>query len=264
MRARVQYISSATLFAVTLIFGLTMGIPDSRADKDCDICPEMVSVPGGTYTMGGGVYGYEKPAHRVSIQSFSIGKFEVTFAQYDACVSAGRCSHKPSDFNWGRGNRPVINVSWHDAKAYVRWLSQKTGKGYRLPSDAEWEYAARAGTQTKYSWGDDPDSNKANCKGCGGRWNGKSTAPVGSFPANRFGLHDMHGNVWEWVQDCWNFNYSNGPSDQRARTSGDCSKRVVRGGGRGDSPGDVVSTMRHQSKSGTRDLAYGFRVARTP
>ena len=131
---------------------------------------------------------------------------------------------------WGRGNRPAIDVSWHEAQAYVAWLSEKTGKRCRLLSESEWEYAARAGAATRYSWGDGIGRNRANCSGCGSRWDDRQTAPVGSFAANGFGLHDMHGNVWEWVADCWNGSYAGAPSDGSARESGNCSRRVLRGG----------------------------------
>ena len=208
-----------------------------RAFRDCLDCPEMVVVPAGSLMMGSppgeeGRSSDESPRHRVTIaRPFAVGKYEVTFAEWDACVSAGGCGgHRPGDLDWGRGSRPVINVNWKDAKAYVRWLSDKTGKQYRLMSEAEWEYAARGGTTTRYSWGDDIGRNRANCEGCGSRWDDKLTAPVGSFPANVFSLHDMHGNVWEWVEDCWNGNYRGAPSDGNAWMDGDCDIRVLRGG----------------------------------
>ena len=131
---------------------------------------------------------------------------------------------------WGRGRRPVINVSWEDAVAYTKWLSGQTGERCRLPSEAEWEYAARAGSVTKYSWGNEIGSNQANCDVCGSQWDGKQTAPVGSFDPNGWGLHDLHGNVWEWVQDCWNGSYQGAPTNGSAWESGDCSRRVLRGG----------------------------------
>ena len=134
------------------------------------------------------------------------------------------------DRGWGRGNRPVINVSWKDAQSYVRWLSQRTGHRYSLPSESEWEYVARAGTDTRYSWGDEIGRNRANCDGCGSRWDDEQTAPVGSFSPNAWGVHDMHGNVWEWVEDCWNDSYVGAPSDGSAWESGECGYRVLRGG----------------------------------
>ena len=207
-----------------------------RKFRDCASCPEMVVIPGGTFTQGSpaseeGRYSDEGPQRRVSVRPFALGVTEVTFAQWDACVSSGGCSHRPVDAGWGRGSRPVINVSWNDAKAYIAWLNRKVeGRPYRLPSESEWEYAARAGTQTRYSWGDGVGRNRANCDGCGSRWDGESTAPVGSFSPNRFGLHDMHGNVREWVEDCWNGSYSGAPRNGSAWRSGDCSRAVLRGG----------------------------------
>ena len=132
----------------------------------------------------------------------------------------------------------MINVSWEDAQSYVTWLSRETGESYRLPSESEWEYAARAGTATKYSWGNEIGVNRANCDGCGSRWDNQRTAPVGSFAPNGFGLYDMHGNVWEWVEDCWNGSYAGAPSDGGAWRSGDCAKRVLRGGSWGGNPRD--------------------------
>ena len=138
----------------------------------------------------------------------------------DACVADGGCNgYKPSDYNEGRGRRPVYNVSWGDAQAYVQWLGRKSGKAYRLLTESEWEYVARAGTTTQYSWGDEVGSNRANCDGCGSQWDKKEAAPVGSFAANGFGLYDVHGNVWEWVEDCKQYNYVGAPADGSARGS---------------------------------------------
>ena len=154
------------------------------------------------------------PRHRVTIaRPFSVGVHEVTFAQWDACRRAGGCSHNPDGQGWGRGTRPVVDVSWHDAQQYVRWLSGKTGARYRLLSESEWEYVARAGTTTRYWWGGAIARSRANCDGCGSRWDGRQTAPVGTFRPNAFGLHDVHGNVWEWVQDCERGSYSGAPSN---------------------------------------------------
>ena len=164
---------------------------------------------------------------------------------------------------WGRGRRPVINVSWDDAVAYTKWLSEQTSKRYRLPSEAEWEYAARAGTTTKYSWGKKIGRNRANCDGCGSQWDNKKTGPVGSFPANAWGLHDMHGNVWEWVQDCWNDSYRGAPTDGSAWEGGDCSRRVMRGCSWSFSPGFLRATNRGLFTTGDRGVSIGFRIART-
>ena len=241
-----------------------------RVFRDCPECPEMVVVQAGSFLMGSpsheaGRGNDEGPRHRVTIaRPFAVGKYEVTFAEWDACVADGGCGgHRPGDEGWGRGRRPVINVSWDDAKAYVRWLNRKTGKQYRLPSEAEWEYAARAGTTTRYNWGDDIGRNRANCNGCGSRWDRKQTGPVGSFRANVFGLHDVHGNVREWVEDCWKGSYEGAPSDGSARTGGDCGSRVLRGGSWIRLPRFLRSASRLRYRAGNRNNISGFRVART-
>ena len=193
--------------------------------------PEMVTIPAGSFQMGAdyAFYDYVQPIHTVWIRSFALSKYEITFEEYDAFTDATD-RERTDDAGWGRGQRPVINISWHDAVAYTQWLSSQTGESYRLPSEAEWEYATRAGTTTMYSWGKDIGRNRANCDGCGSQWDAEKTAPVGSFSANRWGLHDVHGNVAEWVQDCWNWNYKGAPPDGSAWESGDCDERVVRGG----------------------------------
>ena len=237
--------------------------------RDCPDCPEMVAIPAGTFTMGSPATearrgDIEGPQHRVTIaKPFALGKYEVTFAEWDACTAAGGCAHRPGDQGWGRGRRPVIDVSWDDAKAYVAWLSRKTGKTYRLPSEAEWEYAARAGTPTRYSWGDEIGSNRANCRGCGSQWDWKQTAPVGSFAPNHMGLHDMHGNVWELVEDCWNGSYNGAPSDGRAWLTGLCRARALRGGSWTDDPGFLRSAYRVGHPTMLPDDGIGFRLART-
>ena len=232
--------------------------------------PEMVVIPAGRFRMGclsndDACFSDEKPDHEVTIaRAFALGVREVTFAQWDACVEGGGCGgHRPEDEGWGRGDRPVINVSWEDAQSYVTWLSRETGESYRLPSESEWEYAARAGTATKYSWGNEIGVNRANCDGCGSRWDNQRTAPVGSFAPNGFGLYDMHGNVWEWVEDCWNGSYAGAPSDGGAWRSGDCAKRVLRGGSWGGNPRDLRAAGRFRSSAGIRFISLGFRVART-
>ncbi len=236
--------------------------------RDCARCPEMVVVPAGRFRMAVGYRG----AHVVTIGSpFAVGRYEVTFAEWEACVAAGGCTHNPDDKGWGRGSRPVINVSWDDAQEYVRWLSRKTGKSYRLLSEAEWEYVARAGTTTKYWWGNEADHSYANygkdecCEGMAAgkdRW--VNTAPVGSFEANAFGLFDTAGNVYEWVEDCWNDGYKGAPNDGSARASGDCSSRVVRGGAWFHSPRYLHSAVRFRFDPGDRiSGSGGLRVVRT-
>ncbi len=228
--------------------------------------PEMKCIPPGKFLMSSNDGDSdEQPVHEIIIgYAFEIGKYEVTFDQYDAFANAtGR--ELPSDNGWGRGRQPVINVSWNDAQAYAQWLSKQTGKKYRLPSEAEWEYAARAGTQTRYWWGDDIGQNNANCNGCGSQWDGQQTAPVGSFRPNAFGLYDTAGNVWEWTQDCWHGNYDNAPVDGSAwleKDGGNCGMRVVRGGSWGGRPRDLRSAFRVRNIT---DVAYnyrGFRIAR--
>jgi formylglycine-generating enzyme required for sulfatase activity len=235
---------------------------------ECADCPEMVVVPAGEFMMGSpkdeeGHRSFEEPQHKVSIkQRFAVSRFEVTFEEWDACVTLGGCAYSPSDQGWGRGTRPVINVNWDDAQQYVAWLSKRTGKSYRLLSEAEWEYAARAGSDKAYSWGDEIGS--ANCNGCGSQWDFKQTAPVGSFAANAFGLHDMHGNVWEWTQDCIHNNYSGAPEDGSAWTAGgDCAGRVVRGGSWFVDPQLLRSASRIRVTSDVRGNSLGFRVGRT-
>jgi len=243
--------------------------PPGRHFKDCEDCPVLVVIPVGSFDMGSpdqeiGRHSNEGPVHRVTHpKPFALGRFEVTFAEYDQCVSEGGCGHRPNDEGWGRGNRPAINVSWDDAQAYVQWLSGKTGKLYRLPSEAEWEYAVRAGSSERYPWGDEIGGNRANCGGCGSEWDRKQTAPVRSFAANRFGLHDTVGNVWEWVEDCWNESYGGAPADGSAWRTGDCGRRVVRGGSWFDFPEIVRSAVRSGIVTVVRDNGLGFRVART-
>ncbi len=226
---------------------------------------EMVSIPAGKFRMGrrkGRGDSDEKPVHSVTVPAFKLGKHEVTFAQWDACVTDGGCDgYTPGDEGWGRGNRPVINVSWDDVQSYIDWLNEKTGGNFRLPTEAEWEYAARAGTTTRFSWGNDIGSNQANCfnADCGDSWD--TTAPVGSFPANAWGLHDMHGNVLEWVQDCWNDSYKGAPKDGSAWTSGDCGQRVLRGGSWSYTARALRSAARYWDDRSYRGDTIGFRLA---
>ena len=237
--------------------------------RDCEECPELVVVPGGTYRMGSPLReedrdSGESPAHDVTVRRpFAVGMHEVTFAEWDVCGREGGCSHDPPDQGWGRRNRPVINVSWEDAQEFVGWLSGKTGERYRLLSESEWEYAARGGTTTRYHWGDRVGRHAANCAGCGSRWDGTGTSPAGSFSPNPFELYDMHGNVWEWVEDCWHEDYVGAPSDGGAWTSGgDCGRRVLRGGSFFTSPALLRSAYRSHDPSGIRHRLIGFRVAR--
>ncbi len=260
-----------SVLTILLAFGC-IGLPSAAIAqeplttfKDCDVCPEMVVIPAGSFMMGSNDFNEEKPIHRVTIRKpFAVGKYAVTFREWDACTADGGCKgYRPHDEGWGRGDRPVINVNWKDAQAYLRWLSRKSGAEYRLLSEAEWEYAARAGTTTRYYWGDKLGSGNANCRVCGSQWDAKQTAPVGSFRANAFGLYDVLGNVWEWVEDCYHSSYTGAPSDGGAWTSGDCSERVLRGGTWASPPWYVRSTFRRRGRPEHRVEFRGIRVART-
>ena len=232
--------------------------------------PLMVVVPAGSFRMGclndgGGCYLDQRPVHTVDIASFAISRYEITFEQWDACVAAGACGgYRPVDRGWGRGSRPVIRLKWNDAQAYVSWLSQQTGRQYRLPSESEWEYAARAGTETTYHWGNAAGNNRANCDGCGSEWDGAQTAPVGSFAPNPWGLYDVHGNVWEWTEDCKGTeSYAGAPTDGSAWLTPPCSMRILRGGG-WDSHADFCrASYRGSGDVGLGTDVMGLRVVRT-
>ncbi len=231
--------------------------------------PAMVNIPAGRFWMGSPdrdnqAQTDEKPAHQVTLKAFMIGRYEVSFEEYDQfAASTGR--PLPDDAGWGRGKQPVIYVSWDDAVAYAAWLSGKTGKNYRLPTEAEWEYAARGGTSSRYWWGEDIGQGHANCNGCGSQWDNKQTAPVGSFPANPFGLFDTAGNVWEWVQDCFHPNYLAAPvagnSAWQTEQSGDCTRRGIRGGSWYFDPDNLRSAFRSRYITDYRLSNLGFRLA---
>jgi formylglycine-generating enzyme required for sulfatase activity len=246
--------------------------------RDCesDACPWLIALPAGSFMMGSPATEPERekdegPQHRVQLKAFAVGQYEVTFAQWDACVAAGGCTTKPADEGWGRGQRPVINVSWNDAQQYVKWLSGKTGQIYRLLSEAEWEYAARAGTTTPFAFGDRISTDQANFNG-NFTYNGSAkgeyrqkTLPVGSLAANAWKLHDVHGNVVEWVQDCWHSDYSGAPADGSPWTTG-CAedRRVLRGGGWDFDPRSTRSAIRNgYGAPDIRGNSTGFRLART-
>jgi formylglycine-generating enzyme required for sulfatase activity len=230
--------------------------------RDCPDCEELVVVPAGEFDMGSTQSPSEGPVHHVVIgKAFAIGRKEVTFAEWDQCVAAGPCKFSPGDQGWGRGDRPVIDVSWDDAKDFIEWLSKKTGQSYRLPTEAEWEYAARAGSATPYWWGKDIGSGHAKCEDCGAD-PARQTAPTGSFRPNAFGLFDTAGNAAEWVQDCWNSSYKGAPQDGSAWTSGDCSLRVLRGGSFANKATALRSAARFRYDEDVRYYANGFRVAR--
>jgi formylglycine-generating enzyme required for sulfatase activity len=255
--------------------------------QDCPTCPEMVVVPAGEFVMGSpkpeSGHTDEKPQHTVKIaRPLGVSKTEVTFAQWDACTAAGRCPQAADD-GYGRGSYPAINVSWKDAKGYVAWLSESTGKRYRLLSESEWEYAARAGTTTPWFWGPEEDSygNRKACEYANTHdQSGKEVhpmyvwsehrcadgyaenAPTATYKPNPFGLHDMLGNVREWVEDCHIEGYEGAPADGSARNASPCEARVVRGGGWVDGPSTSRSAYRYAEKEDFRNYQVGFRVAR--
>ncbi len=229
--------------------------------RDCADCPELVVVAAGSFPMGSTAE-YENPVHTVKIEKpFAIGRYEVTFEEWDQCVEAGGCKHRPDDREWGRGNRPVINISWMDAKEFVAWVSQKTGQTYRLPTEAEWEYAARGGVNTPYWWGREIGTKQANCRECKVE-NAQQTLPVGSFKPNPFGLYDTAGNAAEWVEDCWNDNYRGAPNNGKAWETGQCRLRVLRGGAFDSQARYLRSQSRFRYDADVRFSANGFRVLR--
>ena len=245
---------------------------ECAAGPASDYCPVMIVVPPGSFVMGSpldenGRYPNEGPQHSVSIaKPFAVSKFALTFDEWDTCVAYGNCSGV-SDSGFGRGSRPVINVTFDDAYHYISWLSKRTGKTYRLLTEAEYEYATRAGTQSTYPWGKeielDGKTAMANCRGCGSSWDFRETAPVGSFKPNRFALYDMVGNVFEWLEDCYSPDYVNAPDDGSAQKTGDCGRHVVRGGSWNNTPDAVRSAARSMSRTSSRASFITFRLART-
>ena len=248
-------------------------LSDGDVFSECALCPEMVVVPAGTFVMGrDGDFlrtPAPNPARKVTVPRFAMGRFEVTFEQWDACVADGGCSHSPDDEGWGRGRRPVMNVSWEDARAYADWLSGTTGARYRLPSEAEWEYAARAGSTGDWTTGDHIRPDQANFDGTGPLNENdatpiyhRRTMPVGSYPPNAFGLYDVHGNVSEMTRDCFNETYHGAPSDGSARLDGDCGAGISRGGSWSGYPMELVLYRRWLAVSNNPHDNGGFRVAR--
>jgi len=221
---------------------------------------EMIPIPGNSFAMGSNDDVSEKPVHRVTIKPFAIGKFPVTVREWNQCVAAKACSYVAA----GKDEAPVTNISWDDAQEFVRWLSQVSQKTFRLPSEAEWEYAARGGTQTKYWWGDQPQPDMANCKGCGGAYDPSQPLKVGSFKANPFGLYDMGGSVDQWVQDCWHKDYQGAPSDGSAWLDKTCVSRVIRSGSWRNDQSYVRPASRQAYDAAVRYPTHGFRVAAPP
>ena len=274
---------------------------DGSVFSDCDACPEMVVIPAGTFRMGSpaseeGRFDSEGPQHRVTVSSFALGRYEVTRDEYRTFVEAtwhpssgcrilneggwtndDDASWREPGFAQGSGH-PAVCVNWNDTQAYVRWLSRETGESYRLPSEAEWEYAARGGTTKSRYWGNESSSQCGHANGADAAtkrvysdWTVAAcddgavrTAPVGSYSANAFGLFDVLGNVWEWTEDCWHDSYRGGPSDGRAWTvGGNCGRRVLRGGSWINGPRNLRSAARGRDTTGVRYDLAGFRVART-
>jgi formylglycine-generating enzyme required for sulfatase activity len=242
-----------------------------RIFKDCAACPEMVTVPAGSFMMGSpGKNGWGEVPVTIA-RAFAVGRFAVTYTEWEACRDGGGCTgHRAiAPEGWGRDKRPVIGVSWDAAKAYVAWLSQKTGKSYRLPSEAEREYVTRAGTTTPYWWGSSISGTQANYDnrvehsgGVDGFWLQK-TVPVDTFAPNPWGLYNVHGNIWEWTEDCANDSNVGNPGDGTARTTGDCSRRIRRGGSwQSSDPAALESASRAVEYADERVAGTGFRVVR--
>jgi formylglycine-generating enzyme required for sulfatase activity len=235
----------AAVLALVLAGG---GAVAGEGVRDCAACPDMVAIPGGLLAREGA-------APPVAVAPFLLGRTEVTFDQWQACVAAGGCRGGQDDHGWGRGDRPVINVTFADAEAYVDWLRAATGRAYRLPDEDEWEWAARGGTTTAYWWGEEVGEGHANCRHCGSRWGGHESAPVGSFPANPYGLRDMAGNLWEWTATCW--------ADDRAAppAARDCQRRVAKGGAWYYIPAQARPASRAPHRVGLFSYTVGLRVA---
>jgi formylglycine-generating enzyme required for sulfatase activity len=231
--------------------------------KDCPACPTLVAIPGGTYTMGNNTSDpSEKPAHAVTVGPFAIGRYEVSVQEWNACANAGACQKIAQRPNTSP-TAPMRDVSWDDAQQYVKWLATVSGKPYRLPTEAEWERAARGGTATRYWWGEQMAQGKANCKECGKPWTEDAPANVGSFAANAYGVYDTSGGVWEWVADCWHNNYKGAPADGRAWDEPDCRVRVIRGGSWREGAPYMVASTRFKYDASVRHSQNGFRVARS-
>jgi formylglycine-generating enzyme required for sulfatase activity len=238
--------------------------------KECEACPEMIVVPAGQFTMGAGENEVgstpdERPQHLVIFaKTFAVGRFAVTFDEWDACIAAKGCSYRPSDQDWGRGKQPVINIRWSDAKEYVEWLSRKTGRLYRLLSEAEREYVTRAGTSTAYWWGDDFKALQANSAYPINQQQPTTprTVSVDSFVPNPWGFFQVHGNVYDWVEDCGSENYIDAPPDGAAQLTGNCEVHMLRGGAFSRRPETLRSAARLWSGNLNRMTYMSVRVAR--
>jgi formylglycine-generating enzyme required for sulfatase activity len=238
--------------------------PAGTVFRDCPGCPELVviavdSLAARTAARESAMV--PSPAPTI-VESFALGRYEVTFDEWQACANAGACRATPDDHGWGRGRRPVINVTFADVGAYLAWLAQTTGRPYRLPTEAEWDYANRGGSDAEYWWGDGLGSGRANCRDCGSSWDGTGTAPVGSFAANPFGVFDTAGNVLEWVEDCWQSDRADRSRGNPAREHDSCRQRVVRGGSWYHFGTTLRAAWRSHNDSRAYSYTVGFRVAR--
>jgi formylglycine-generating enzyme required for sulfatase activity len=259
--SRIGVFAAAIVAAALVARGEESRLPGDTF-RDCVDCTELVIVPNGDFTMGSNDKPAEAPARHIVIRkAFAIGRREISFAEWGRCVEAGVCKYVARDQGQSRDDLPVTNVSWNDAQDFASWISKVTGKTYRLPSEAEWEYAARAGSTTSYWWGNDVGKGHARCADCGGAIS-QGAAPVGFFRPNAFGLYDTSGNAAEWVLDCWNANFKGAPADGSAWTSGDCSLRVLRGGSFADKSAAVRSSSRFRYDIDVRYYANGFRLVR--
>ena len=240
------------------------GVAAGADIKDCPACPPLVAIPAAPFTMGSNTSDpSEKPAHQVTVDApFAIGRYEVSVQQWNACAAAGACQKIAVPVG-ASPTAPMRDVSWDDAQQYVKWLGAISGKPYRLPTEAEWEFAARGGTTTRYWWGHDMKGGNSSCEGCGEPWSEERPPPAGSFPANPFGLNDMNGSVWEWVQDCWHSTYKGAPADGSAWVDGNCQARVIRGGSWRENGSYMLSTTRFKYDASVRQSQNGFRVARS-
>lgn len=232
--------------------------------KNGDMGPVMVRLPAGSFLMGSDdtmPYQDERPQHKVKLQEFSISRHEISFNEYLRFAQSTK-RPIPGDMGWGRDDRPIINVSWQDAVDYTAWLSKQTGHEYRLPTEREWEYAAKAGTNTDFWWGLEVGQGNANCGTCGSEWDSRQSAPVGSFSPNQFGLHDTIGNVQEWTDSCYHPDYQGAPEFGAKWSGGDCSRRVVRGSSFATYESDLRVTKRYKYGINTRTDTIGFRIVR--
>lgn len=263
-----KLVSRSTIITLGLLATLSLSAFSAERPPADYVDPvtgmEFMAIPGGTFMMGDDQDSTARPAHEVTVKPFLLGRYEVTYEQYAKfCTSTGRLI--PSDKGWGMGKRPVVEVTWHEAVEFTKWLSEQTGKKFRLPSESEWEYAARAGVRTKYQWGDEVGNNRANCDGCGSQWDGHMTAPAGSFAPNGFGLYDMVGNVYEWCLDVQHNIYEGAPADGSAWLDGGLQElRINRGGSWYRPPVESELSTRCWDTLDRERPDYGFRVAMEP